>query len=257
MILIGSKAIKFWFPEFNREPKDIDYATSVESTTNKQKGVEYLYNPILVKWCNGSEIANPDELYTLKLSHTVGWKLKNNSWDKHVFDIQFLKSKGCKVIWPLFWDLYKFWETIHGKNKRSDLDMSSDEFFNNALTYDIPHDELHEILIKHPYFENQVEPTYKKILLGEVDVSMEKFNNLTEKEKSNIVIEEVMVMAIERFEKLGYLRAFKRMLDKFIINHAKIEEAIWVLENYKKLHKAPFDYIKFINYEKERRFEYA
>jgi len=250
MILIGSTAIKHWFPDFNREPKDKDYITDkdIKSST---KGVEYLYNPILINYYEGKTITHcePNELYTLKLSHVVGWRLENNSWDKHVWDIQFLKSKGCNIIWPLFWDLYFFWGTIHGVNKRSDLDMSAEDFFNNVVGYPVEHDYLHTLLIKHPYFESQKEPTYKKILKGEVDVCMDKFKNLTEKEKFNVVFEEVAIMALERYEKFGWRRAYKRMLDKFIINHAKIEEAVWILENYKLMLQIPFNYIEHLNYE--------
>ena len=46
-ILIGSKALKFWFPNFNRIPKDIDYVVDEHYTGIKKEGVEYLYNPIL------------------------------------------------------------------------------------------------------------------------------------------------------------------------------------------------------------------
>lgn len=245
-ILIGSTAIAHWFKDFKRIPKDTDYAVDYNSAI-KEPGIEYLYNPVLCKYASGSEIATPDELYTLKLSHTVGWKLKNNSWGRHVWDVQFLKSKGAKLIRPLFDELYEFWGTIHGPNKRSNLEMSAEDFFDNALDYPVDHDALHELLIQHPYFEGQNEPTYKKILKGEVDVSMDKFNDLSEKEKTNVVIEEVMVMALERWSNIGYLHAFQRMIDKFIREHAKIDEAIWILENYKKLYKAPFNYVKFLN----------
>lgn len=254
MILIGSKAIKHWFPDFPREPKDTDYAVNkILYPYNKTKDIEYLVNEVLWEYYDEpygkNIICDVDELYTLKMSHVIGWKLENGSWDKHLWDIQWLKNRGCMLNRPLFDKLYKYWETVHGPNKRSDLNMSAEEFFDNAIEFPIKHDEIHEILIKHPFFKNQEKPTYNKILIGEVDVSMEKFLQLTEEEKYNVVVEEVMVMAMERWSKIGYLHAFHRMLKKFVREHAKIEEAIWILENWQKLHKAPFNFIEHIKKE--------
>lgn len=237
MILIGSKAIKFWFPDFNRKPKDIDYAVN-NKTSSGEKGVEYLYNPILYKWGCGN-ILTPDELYTLKISHVVGWKLENNSWDKHLWDINFLKNKGCKLIKPLFDDLYTFWGEIHGKNKRSDLEMSSEDFFDNALECKYSHDWLHTLI-------NPI-PTYTKVLKGEVEISEDKFNQLSQDEKKQLVREEVEIMSFERFSNIPYLHAYSRMLKKFVLNHAALFEAIWIIENWVKLHKAKYNFIKYLN----------
>lgn len=259
-MIIGSFAIKHYFPEFPREPKDYDIVAFDEydklDLVRIHKGtpnlkLEVLINPIILNHFkeNGGipSICTPNELYTLKMSHVIGWKLENGSWDKHLWDIQWLKSKGCILNRPLFDKLYKYWETIHGPNNRSNLDLSSEDFFDNAIEFPIKHDDLHLLLIEHPFFNKQDKPTYTKILIGEVDVSMDKFKELSEEEKYNIVIEEVMVMATERWPKLGYLHAFHRMLKKFVREHAKIEEAIWILENWQKLHKAPFNFIEFLN----------
>ncbi len=236
MILIGSKAIKHWFPDFHREPKDTDYAVN-HHIKSSEKGVEYLYNPILFnRGC--SDILTPDELYTLKISHAIGWKLENGSWDKHIFDIQFLKSKECILIKPLFNDLYAFWPEIHGKNKRSDLEMTSEEFFDNALKCEYSHDWLHTLI--------NPTPTYTKVLEGEVEVSEEKFNALSFKDKCNLVYEEAEVMSWERWSKLDYRFAYSRMLRKFILEHAPLWEAIFIVENYKLLHKFRQDHFKLI-----------
>lgn len=75
-----------------------------------------------------------------------------------------------------------------------------------------------------------------------------KFNQLTEKEKFNLVTEEVMVMALERYGNLYYKKAFNRMLKKFIISHAPIWEAIWIVQNHKELlTNIPFNFIEFLN----------
>jgi len=240
MIKIGSSRIKELFPDFSREPKDLDYAVGFDIKSN-EKGIEYLYNPIIMNWCGGGGMTDKDALYTLKLSHVVGWRLENRSWDKHVFDIQFLKSKGCEIIWPLFYELYEFWGTIHGPNKRSDLEMSAENFFDNTLDCKYSHDLLHTLINPNP--------TYISILKDgeEVDVSEEKFNSLSFEEKCNLVYEEVEIMSAERYKGLGYLFRYKRMLDKFIISHAPIWEAIFILENYKFLCKARQNFMIKIN----------
>ncbi len=252
-MIIGSTAIKHWFPDFTREPKDLDYVVYRKETFDKQlleglsdEKVEVLENPVLLDYIN-QPVCSPNELYTLKISHCF-WDLPNKTWDKHMWDIQFLKSKGCVFIPELFNDLYEYWNTLHGVNKRSNLDMSADEFFDNFITFPVEHDTLHELLIQHEYFVNQDKPTYTKILIGEVLVSEDKFNLLTEQEKFNLVFEEVAVMALERYSDLYYKAAYNKMLKKFIINHAPMFEAVWIIENHKKLlTEIPFNFIKHLN----------
>lgn len=237
MLLIGSSAIKHHFKDFRRNPKDLDYAVSKKM--NSVKGIEYLYNPILG---NLDGIADPDTLYTIKSSHVVGWDIK---WEKHLYDIFFLGQKGCKLKKDLFLNLYKFWNNLHGENKRSNLDMSASDFFNNALTS--PHDFYHTLINENPI--------YKKVLKdgAEVDVCENKFNLLSFEDKLDLVREEVMVMAYERYSKVySFPKAYSVMLKKFILNHAPLWEAIFIVENHSKLYKPPFNYYKKINeyYEK-------
>lgn len=235
--MIGSKAIKRWFEDFPRTPKDVDYI--VDYKTKGSSEIELLYNPILYKFIKEEfpywEVASPDVLYTLKMSHVVGWDI---NWEKHLFDIQFLKKKGCKLISELFYELYEFWNTVHQKNKRSELNMSSEMFFDNAIKYPVPHDIIHTF-IKNP-------PTFTKVLVGEVEVSESLFNELLFDEKCDLVTEEVMVMAAERFGNLNYRNAYSKMLKKFTINHAPLWEAIFIIENFPLLEKPSFNFLKII-----------
>ena len=154
MILIGSKAIKHHFPDFKRDAKDTDYIVK-HKPDQKFKRVEFLLNPVLDGF-SGS-ILSPNLLYTLKASHLF-WDIQ---WSKHVYDVQFLKSKGCKIDKDIFYQLYQYWCIIHGVNKRSNLDMTAKDFFNNALKkYD--HDFLHTLI--------KPEPTYKKVLKDGAEV---------------------------------------------------------------------------------------
>jgi hypothetical protein len=246
-ILIGSRAIKHWFPDFPREPKDTDYivgSLSEKLSNDKPSRVEYHFNPILDYY--PGEVLNPDLIYTLKISHLF-WDIK---WEKHMFDIQFLRKKGCRIIIDEFRKLVSYWEKVHGPMKRSDLELSSEEFFDNALKeYD--HDYLHMLI--NPY------PTYKKILRDgfEVAVDESKFKLLTHHEKLSLVREEVYVMAYERLAGRDYRTAYSWMLKKFIMHHAPMWEAIWIIENYVELHKPVFNYKQKIDYELQRNLREA
>lgn len=252
-IIIGSSAIKYWFPNFKRLPKDLDYIVKDSKKYKNSKGIEYLSNPIFFKKENSKFIKNgyitPDAIYVLKISHCF-WDLENGSWSKHMWDVQWLKEKDCKFIPELFYELFNYWEELHGKRKTSNLNMSAEQFFDNVVNYPIEHDHLHLLLIQHPHFKGQNIPTYVKILKegAEVDVSEEKFNNLTEEEKFNLVIEEVMVMALERYGEMYYKKAFNKMLKKFILSHAPIWETIWIIQNHKNLlQNISFNFIEYLN----------
>jgi hypothetical protein len=249
-MIIGSQAILYHFPDFPRKPKDVDIIKNmyIEEHMSDLR-VEWLENTVLQNWFTKPiEVCTPNELYTLKISHCF-WDLENGSWNKHIWDIQWLKEKGCKFIPELFEQLYEYWNTIHGKNKRSNLDMSGEDFFNNALTFPIEHDYLHELLIKHEYFQGQSYPTYKFVLKdnAEVDVDQEKWGSLTHKQKYNLLFEEVSVMSLERQFHKDYRISYHRMLDKFIRNHAPLWEALWIIENYKECLKPAFNYKEFLN----------
>lgn len=239
MILIGSVAIRHHFPDFNREPKDTDYIVCEPTERDKENNIEYLVIPAL---CNLKEkVLPPDLLYTLKVSHLF-WDL---SWDKHMFDVQFLKSKGCKLNEKLFYELYEYWQIKHSQNKRSNLQTSSKDFFDNALkTYD--HDYLHTLI--------NPTPTYQKILKDNAEVEPDevKYNQLTHAEKIDLVREELYVMAYERLAGRDYRVAYSWMLKKFIMHHAPMYEALFIIDNYKELRKPFINYKKKLDYELQR-----
>lgn len=251
MIIIGSEAIKYYFQNFKRVPKDIDVVLDEGEELNLEGNyskVEILPNPVLLKYFKDNKIVSkycpPNILYTLKMSH-IFWDI---NWDKHLSDILFLRGQNCVLIKDLFYDLYNYWNEFHSKNKRSDLKMSAEDFFDNAIKYPVEHDTLHEMLIKHPYFESSA-PTYTKILKDgcEVEVCEEKFNELSHFAKCNLVMEEVMVMALERYSKTEkWFPAYCKMLKKFIISHAPIWEAIFILENFNYVYKPKFNFYQFL-----------
>jgi hypothetical protein len=244
-LIIGSSAIKYHFPHFRREPKDLDYAVDNETVDKSKEGskidgkiIEYLYNPIIFKYINEDcEYANPSIILTLKMSH-ISW---NVNFKKHMFDIQFLLDNGVIYHKELYDELYNFWMNLkgrEGKYRRSDLTISSDEFFDNGIESD--HDYLH-LLLKDI-------PTYTKILKDgcEVEPSEYKFNLLSHNEKISVIEEEVMVMAYERFRDKQYRVAYEQMLEKYVTGHAPIWQLLFIIENYKILRIPSFNYYKKI-----------
>jgi len=246
--IIGSAALKGLFPDFKREPKDLDIlvdrdcdAHSVKcfmancfATSNTRIEVHHI-DPLFNWAC--TKALGPNEFLTLKCSH-IFWDI---NWEKHMFDIVFLFEHGAKIVPELFSLLYNHWTNVHGVNKRSDLNMAASEFFNNALKGKYDHDYLHTII--NPL------PTYLKVLKdgAEVDVSEEKFNSLSHSEKLELVREEVYVMAYERMGSRSYRAAYAWMLKKFIMSHAPMWEALFILGNYRELHKPIINYKTIID----------
>lgn len=232
-ILIGSRAIKSWFPDFPREPKDWDYIGTRTQFENKPH-TEYHSNPIFRSYKRS--IMGPDDLFTLKISHLF-W---DTNWDKHIYDVMFLRDKGCILKRDLFDKLYKHWKEELPKIKKSNLKLKPEEFFDNAIKCPIPHDDIHEILNPNP--------TYKKILVGDgtVATSDEKFESLSHEEKMDLIREECMVMAYERLGGRDFRSAYKWMLKKLILNHLPLEQGLFAILNYKELHLPTINYVKEI-----------
>lgn len=242
-VIIGSTAIKSYFPDFKREPKDLDVAVRSEDLIKElapfyvnegEARVEFLVNPVIVNYAR-SVILEPDLLLTLKMSH-IFWDI---AWEKHMFDIQFLLSKGAKCDSEIFEELYEYWNGYHGQNKRSDLTMNAADFFDNALKeYD--HDYLHTLL--------NPEPTYIGMLKdgAEVEIDEAKFQKASYEDKKNLIFEETEIMAFERFGSLHHRVAYGRMLKKYIIGHAPLYVARFLLENYKELYRPRHDFISLI-----------
>lgn len=227
--IIGSTAIKHWFSDFNRIPKDLDYAVDEEYKGEKIHGIEYLYNPHL----NFNEAyASPETLLSIKISHLF-W---DTNWDKHMWDVQFLLDKGIKSNYDLIDKLISFWEDYLPKIRRSILEMSKEDFFNNSVNKD-EHDNLHKQLVEIP--------AYTKILKDgcEVELDFDKWNNLSEQEKRDVVNEETYVMAFERYNgKLNIVRGFRRQLKDNIMKHFPKPIAFYAIENFKSFQNPPKEY---------------
>ena len=112
-VLVGSQALVQHFRDFYRPVKDVDYFSDTPI-----EGAETFYHPKLEKWEWHNNIASIDELYTIKVSHSF-WNLKNNSWNKHMRDIQFLQEKNAQFIPELYELLYSIWEENTARKKQT------------------------------------------------------------------------------------------------------------------------------------------
>ena len=230
-VLIGSTALKYHFNDFNRKPKDKDYAII---SRKYNTGDDCMIIPLVCEYSD-SEIASPEMLLTLKLSHIFF----DTNWEKHMWDIQFLLSKNINYDYDLMLKLKAFWTTHYGRLYRSNLKQSSEDFFNNVLDTGYEHDYIHT-LIASP-------PTYTKVLKGEVEICEKKVAALPDKEKDALMVEEIMVMAWERFGNLYYKKAYYLMMQKYIKNHVPMFLFDYLIKNYIRLSKAPYNFLEKIN----------
>lgn len=232
-LIIGSCAIKYWFPDFKREPKDVDIIGDYPMLSDLR--IEWHINPIFLNYCfenalverNFAHYPTPDALYTLKASHLF-WPINQQ---KHIDDIRFLQDKGCKLIEPLFYELYDYWTKVHGTRKTPDFTTTSDKFFENKIVCPIDHETL------HCHFAWYDEPLYHQILKDEceVEIDEEKFKKLSEVDQMRVVMEECGNLAFERWRdklpKVAYYRALNRM----ILALTPLWLAKYIIENYNKL----------------------
>lgn len=233
MLVIGSTALKHYFPlDYPREPKDLDYVVQNSNVFTKEKGVEYLENPVILKY-QKEGFLSPDLLLTLKMSHLF-WEV---NWRKHMYDVQFLLDKGYRWNEKILNELIQYWEQTEPKVRRSNLSLNAEEFFNNAINDDEnEHDFLHTLI-------NPV-PMYTKLLKDgcEVELDEGKWDNLPFEEKCDVVFEETSVMAFERYKKTYYKAAYELQLEQNIQKHFPRYIAIFAILNYKKLVKPNYNY---------------
>lgn len=247
-LLVGSNALKIWYPEFKRTPKDTDYFVTEPTPNDRENNIEYFYHPMLAKYLTDcgdwpDQIAGRDALYTIKVSHAF-WALRNGSWEKHMYDLMFLQDKGCEVI-PEFYDvLYNVWVEVHGA-KRANLNVPASEFFTNTVERKYDHDSIHRSIA---YGDR---PLYESILKdnSEVAVSREKFEALTHEQKCQLVREEVYATALERIliptnfsksPRAAYAWAMRQTITSF----SKGWFPYWVVTNYLDVYKPDCNFVQ-------------
>lgn len=250
-LVIGSVAARHWFPDW-REPEDFD----IFSDTVEPASVGFAYgasdlrvepfwhdalNALLVHGEN--RIATPDELYTIKFSHSF-WELRNGSWAKHMYDLLELKKRGAQLI-PEWYDvLYGIWEATHGR-KKVDLTQEADEFFSDAVTRKYEHDSIHLSVAYEPG-----KPIYDTVLKDgkSVQMDMAKVWAMPHERIVQMFREEVYVTALERkIIPSGYSHspgaAYQWALRRTITSLTRGRSARFMVENFETFRRPDMDYV--------------
>lgn len=230
MLLIGSRAIQYWLPDW-REPLDVDLVGTYEEIEayRKRNNIKVFY-PInqgktifmrdsdgviheaeiawegsraekLIKFVTehdvyarvgqGIIVPSLDVLLLLKESHKY---LKDSSHTVKTYkDIQALKAAGA-IVRPEHMEFLKDREKDTYVNKLPKLNQSKDGFFgaDTGVLYEYDHDTIHEA-VKH-----LERPAYTYFQTGEVWCSRELWDKCSEEIKLYAAYEEISVLAIER-----------------------------------------------------------
>jgi len=248
-LIIGSTAMQFNFSDFTREPKDLDFFAPPEQVPAYLKAKAGEVEPFWHENWRGTrleranwDMATPDELYTIKVSHSY-WELGNGSWDKHMCDIIWLKRHGANLDMELHKLLYPVWVERHG-SKKMNLAQAAGMFFKDAVVRIYDHDSIHDSVA---YGDK---PLYERILKdGEtVDIDPDKlWNGLTFDEQVKLFREEIVATALERWMipteyKFSAGLAYKLALKKTITSLTKGRSARFIVDNFEQFMK-PHDYM--------------
>lgn len=162
---------------------------------------------------NEFKVVNINTLYEIKKSHRMIEKF----FFKTMKDIEYFKNILNDVPESEFYKLRLAETLVRAKNQTNHINLNQDKknFFNTkGVTYIYDHDSIHfSIKLTN-------EPIYKKILVPGEDVlcSEELWNNLTELEKKQAVLEEAYTIAIERslskYDNVNPNKAFNIALSK-------------------------------------------
>lgn len=233
MIIVGSKALKFYFPNIDRHINDVDVIgtnqdlnflikklkpkqilVSDKITTLKEiqnsdtifntKNVEILMvdeSEALTKYLEFSkpeirvEYAPLEVLYSLKKSH-IHFPIK---FDKHILDYCLLNDffNGYDKLSEITKLNFKETENRLGKLKTPSLNKSVKQFFGQSEGYvksHFIHDDIHKVVAHYD------KPIYESLQKDATLAKCEKdlWNLLSFEDKCKTVLEEAYVIALER-----------------------------------------------------------
>ena len=233
MLIVGSKALKYNYPNLDKIPKDTDVIGSKEDALylieslkpisfKEGNGIISLYNiqnkdeifdtnnvEVLLtdnsvantlyiekaKAKDGIKYATPEILFSLKKSH-IHFPLK---FKKHINDYCFLSNElnSDDVLKDITKIAFLETENRLGKLKTPSLMKTTKSFFgqstNFVKSYFI-HDEMHEMVAHYD------EPIFNRMLESKNSVNCLKslWNNFSFEDKCKCVLEEAYVIALER-----------------------------------------------------------
>jgi hypothetical protein len=240
-VLIGSQALKYWYPD-SREPNDCDFFAGTRPyPMSALVPIDLFVDERLAAWPWGT-VATPDELYTIKISHSF-WEIGGpQNWDKHAADIVWLERRGAKFHRKLYDLLLPIWKERHKKHPIN-LDVTTGEFFSDAVDRKYVHDSLHESVA---YYDR---PLYERVLRdgAEVATDWSRFLAMDPDDRLRLVREEIYVTALERVlipdDYTGSPRAaYHWALRRTVTSLFRGEWALYVLLHLDTLMRPDIDY---------------
>ena len=251
-IMIGSQVISLTYPDYYREPNDMDYLVKEKPDDWNSKKIDLHENSVLWSYIrNNKERVSIETLYTLKCSH-IFWDI---NWKKHMRDIKYLNSKDIELDEVLYNQLIPHWENLHGKRRTPNFDSDNEEFFNDNVDREFEHDELHKIVAypKDTVFDKIKEDKYR------AEVSEHLFYDLPEEEKIRMVKEEAYVLALERYilndnKLMPKVVAYKRMMKKLLMGLTPLWLAKWMTLNFEKLDNPDRKFVEKFHHNKEKLY---
>ena len=210
-VLVGSRALAYWNKDFKVNPStDWDV---IGYSSQPFEGIEYhapshLNNDIMRNYATNRvvELPDGDEAFVMSMTGLAIMK-RSHLWrdlnfDRHITMYHKFGLAGSlqvhegvsQVSYDLAYrtqltkEVYKQW--------KPKLNVSKEEFFDDAVVKYYDHDYLHELVANVPG-----KPMYREMLEDgqEVLCSQEKWSKLGELRQTWCVVEETEVIAIERF----------------------------------------------------------
>lgn len=225
-ILIGSRALNYWYPEvpindstdwdvISAEPLEGCEWHSLDTLNNAkvESLVHFWTKPIEF---NGHllHVAPPVVLYLIKRSHLhreLGWDKHITMFHKYLNKVTFLMNNEENFLAERTELTLKAYPQV-----KPNLNQLNEDFFDDAVTKKYNHDYLHEL------FAYEDKPMYTKLQTDPTKAWCHKnlWYNLKHQQKLQCVAEETMVIATERFlvpknwefpSKLAYMKALKKV----------------------------------------------
>lgn len=223
-VLVGSRAINFWLPEFSIKPNtDWDIISDEPISGAEHHNANFLNNRDFAEKFSSDEqvdfegmkisVMSLTGLALMKRSHlwrTLGFQKHITHFHKWLSP--FVSYEGDFGI--LYQNREELTRKEFGRGSPS-LMKSKQEFFDDAVNKTYDHDWLHELVA----FSDR--PMYERMLreFGLVWCEKSKWDRFTQTEKLQCVLEETYVIALERFlltenQKIPHKLAFFKSLEK-------------------------------------------
>jgi hypothetical protein len=266
-LLIGSRALNYWHPEFKiKETTDWDIISHEEYEVSDKlyewHPTETLNNQAILNFGGSGEfvnyhghmveVARPEFLALIKRSHL--WR--DLSFDKHItMYTRWLKRyhdqyKNRWLYDHLLKERIEYTEKEFPQHKIS-LKKTKDEFFDDYVIKKYDHDYLHEL------FAHQDRPLYERMQDKSIDsvfCHKQKWEEFSHEEKLMCIKEEAYVIATERFmvpkdwvynERLAFYKAMCKICTTLTSGFFRD----YAIDNFDEIMKS-VDYEKFTKVQK-------